>query len=65
MFEHDILHACPPLTRGVKLVIRVDLCYAREDIDGVKLKDEVSGLDAVQGRVFQICERFEEEVFCR
>ena len=40
VFEHDILHACPPLTRGVKLVIRVDLCYAREDIDGVKLKDE-------------------------
>ena len=33
MFEHDILHACPPLTRGVKLVIRVDLCYEK-DIDG-------------------------------
>ena len=40
VFEHDILHACPPLTKGVKLVIRVDLCYAREDIDGNRLKDE-------------------------
>lgn len=39
VFEHDILHACPPLRKGVKLVIRVDLCYAREDIDGKKLKD--------------------------
>ncbi|KAJ1459665.1 hypothetical protein M885DRAFT_47310 [Pelagophyceae sp. CCMP2097] len=38
VFEHDILHACPPLLQGgstdEKLVCRVDVCYDEVDIDG-------------------------------
>ncbi|KAH8075331.1 hypothetical protein JL721_1334 [Aureococcus anophagefferens] len=37
VFEHDILHACPPLRAGEKLVVRVDLCYEDVDLDGKRL----------------------------
>ena len=37
VFEHDILHACPPLRTGEKLVVRVDLCYEDVDLDGKRL----------------------------
>ena len=51
VFEHDILHACPPLETGEKLVVRVDLCYERRDLDGKALRDPFrdSTLDAPKG----------------
>ena len=43
VFEHDILHACPPLiaTRAahVKLVARVDVAYEDVDLDGKAVKN--------------------------
>ena len=50
VFEHDVLHACPPLANGVKLVVRVDLCYERVDLDGAALKDAFRDSTLVKGK---------------
>jgi hypothetical protein len=34
VFEHDVVHGCPPLVCGVKYQLRLDVCYAPRDLDG-------------------------------